>query len=234
VRFYARWMMPIYPVLAIFAAYFAVEAGKWITARLKAKNGERSPTYAIVAVLAIALIGPLIHVVHNDRVLSRTDTRQLAKDWVIENVPKDQKIAFDLVGPPPYYNVNGALKGAPAFTIRPLPRGTEIEKFAQNLSPEMLDTFEQEGYCYIASASIQKGRVTKDPSKAPGAAAYYKALDQRADKIASFSPMKPGHELPEFNFDLSYNYYPLGYYRPGPQIDIYRLNGGECTPDTKK
>lgn len=232
-RFYARWMMPIYPVLAIFAAYFAVEAGRWINEKLKPKTGTRSPAYAITAVMLIALIGPLVHVVHNDQVLARTDTRQLAKDWVIENVPKDQKIAFDLLGPPPYYNVNGALKGDPAFTIRPLPRGSEVELYAKNLNPALLDEFEAEGYCYVVSGSTQKGRVTKDPSKAPGAAAYFTELEQRGEKVASFSPMKPGHALPKFNFDISYNYYPLGYYRPGPEINIYRLSGGKCAPDEK-
>jgi 4-amino-4-deoxy-L-arabinose transferase-like glycosyltransferase len=226
-RFYARWMMPIYPVLAIFAAYAAVELGKWLNGLVK-KSPDRSPTFAIVAVLAIALIGPLVHVVHNDRVLSRTDTRQLAKQWVIDNVPKDQAVAFDLLGPPPFYNVGGALKGPDAFRYRPLPRGAQVELFAQNLSPAMLDKYREEGYCYVVSGSTQKGRVTKDPSKAPGAAAYYKALAEQGEKVASFSPMKPGHALPRFNFDISYNYYPLGYYRPGPQIDIFRLRGGRC------
>jgi hypothetical protein len=92
----------------------------------------------------------------------------------------------------------------------------------------MLDKYREEGYCYVVSGSTQKGRVTKDPSKAPGAAAYYKALAEQGEKVASFSPMKPGHALPRFNFDISYNYYPLGYYRPGPQIDIFRLRGGRC------
>lgn len=227
-RFYARWMMPIYPVLAVFAGYFVVEAGKWLTSRFARGREGVSPTYAIVGVLVVALIGPLIHVVHNDRVLSRTDTRQLAKEWILENVPAGDKIAFDLVGPPPYYRKGDAASGDPAFTIRPLPRGTEIEKYAQNLSPEVLDSFEEDGYCWVASASIQKGRVTKDPSKAPGAAVYYSALEQRGEKVASFSPMKPGKSVPKFNFDISYNYYPLAYYRPGPQIDIYRLTGGNC------
>jgi 4-amino-4-deoxy-L-arabinose transferase-like glycosyltransferase len=232
-RFYARWMMPIYPVLAVFAAYGAAELGKWISARLGHRAGERSPALAITAVMLIALVGPVIHVLHNDRVLSRTDTRQLAKQWVIENVPKDQKVAFDLLGPPPFYNVNGALKGDPAFAFRPLPHGSEVEKFAQNLSPAVLDSFEAEGYCYVVSGSTQKGRVTKDPSKAPGAAAYYNALDQRGEKVASFSPMRAGYALPKFNFDISYNYYPLGFYRPGPQIDIFRLSRGKCAAKTK-
>lgn len=235
-RFYARWMMPIYPVLALFAGYFAVEAGRWITQKLAKWRPGLSANYGIVAVLAIALISPLAHVIHNDRVLSRSDTRTLAKQWILENVPKDEKIAFDLVGPPPYYRQNNAANGDPAFTIRPLPRGTEIEKYAQNLSPEVLDSFERDGYCWVATASIQKGRVTKDPNKAPGAAAYFRALEERGTLEASFSPMKPGREadLPRFNFDTSYNYYPLGFYRPGPQIDIRRLHGGVCASDPKE
>lgn len=226
-RFYARWMMPIYPVLAIFAGYFVVEAAKWITARFSG-GGDRSPVVAGCCVLALALVGPLVHVVHNDLVLSRTDTRQLAKSWILENVPQGDKIAFDLLGPPSYYNKDDALKGEPAFAIRPLPRGSEIEKFAQNLSPAVLEGFERDGYCWVVSGSTQKGRVMKDPSKAPGAAAYYAALDGRAQKVARFSPMKDGKPVPRFNFDTSYNYYPMGYYRPGPEIEIYRLHGGKC------
>lgn len=222
-RFYARWMMPVYPVLAIFAGYGAVELGRWLTGLAKKRDGL-SPTYAVVGVMIVALLGPLIHIVHNDRVLSRTDTRDLAKSWLLQNVPRGQKIAFDLVGPPSYYTVDGSLKGAQAWNIYPLPHGNQVEKFAQELSPARLDTYRKQGYCYVVSASIQKGRVTKDPKKAPGAAAYYKALDQTATKVASFSPMKPGAKLPQFNFDISYDYYPLGYQRPGPQIDIYRLN----------
>ena len=33
-----------------------------------------------------------------------------------------------------------------------------------------------------------------------------------------------------FNFDWSFDYYPLAYTRPGPEMTIYRLRGGRCTP----
>jgi len=32
----------------------------------------------------------------------------------------------------------------------------------------------------------------------------------------------------EFNFDFSFDYYPLAYRRPGPLITVYRLRGGAC------
>jgi 4-amino-4-deoxy-L-arabinose transferase-like glycosyltransferase len=227
-RFYARWMMPIYPVLALYAAYCAVELGRWLTARFRRGKPGASPTFAVVAVTALALASPLIHIVHNDRVLTRKDTRQLAKAWILKNVPPDAKIAFDLIGPKPYYRATNGFAGPPAFTIRKLPSGYQIEKYAQRLSPEVLDSFEREGYCYVVSGSTQRGRAIKDPAKAPHAAEYYAALERRGEKLVSFDPMKPGAKLPRFNFDISYNYYPLGYHRPGPRIDIYRLSGGVC------
>lgn len=226
-RFYARWLLPIYPALAIFSAYAAVEAGKKVAGWLK-KPSARSTTYATVGVVAIALAGSLIHVVHNDRVLSRDDTRDIAKSWILENIPEDDKIVFELIGPRTYYNVDGERKGDPAFNIQELPRGTEVEKYASTLSPQLIDQYTKAGYCWVVVGSIQKGRVTKAPEEMPEAAAYYEALDERAEKVKSFSPMKPGEALPTFNFDISYNYYPLAYQRPGPQIDVYRLSGGQC------
>ncbi len=216
-RFYARWMMPVYPVLALFAGYAVLELARWLTPKFARGDGG-SPAYAAVAVIAVALVGPVIHVIHNDKVLTRTDTRALAKDWLQQNAP-GEKIAIDLVGPPAYY---AGLK------IRPLPRGKEVELYAQKLNPGLIQQFEREGYCYVVSASIQRGRVEKFPGKYPEATAYFDALENDARKVASFSPMKPGKQVPRFNFDISYNYFPLAYERPGPKIDIYRLQGGRC------
>lgn len=219
-RFYARWMMPIYPVLAVMAGYACIEIGRWIAGKVKGDDAAAGKPAAIaaIAIAAIALIGPLVHVVHNDKALTKADTRALAKDWLQTNAP-GEKIAIDLVGPPAYYA---------GMKIRPLPRGKEVELYAQKLSPALITQFEREGYCYVVSASIQRGRVEKFPEKAPNAAAYFEALENDAEKVASFSPMKQGVKVPRFNFDISYNYYPLAYERPGPQIDIYRLQGGRC------
>jgi hypothetical protein len=31
-----------------------------------------------------------------------------------------------------------------------------------------------------------------------------------------------------FDFDWSFDYYPLAYHRPGPEMVVYRLHGGRC------
>ncbi|MBK5229682.1 MAG: hypothetical protein JJE27_00770, partial [Thermoleophilia bacterium] len=220
-RFYARWLMPVYPVLAVFAAYAIVQLSNLARERWRAAAG--------VAVSAIALAGPLAHVVHNDVVLTRDDTRDQAKAWLLKNVGAGQKIVIELIGPKPYFNQGGERGGNPQFVYYPMPSGTMVEKYARTLSPSLLDVYARGGYCYVVIGSIQKGRVTKDPAKAPAAAsAYYKALESRADHVARFSPVKSGEKLPRFNFDISYNWYPLAYERPGPQIDVYRLKTGRC------
>ncbi len=102
------------------------------------------------------------------------------------------------------------------------------EDIAMQLKPGLIDDYANRGFCVVVVGSIQKDRAYKDPSLVPGAIAYYERLERDARKVASFSPMKRGEPLPEFNFDWSYNYYPSGYERPGPQVDVYRLQNGLC------
>ena len=42
------------------------------------------------------------------------------------------------------------------------------------------------------------------------------------------SPYREGADPVEFNFDWSFDYYPLAYHRPGPVMTVYRLQGGQC------
>lgn len=220
-RFYARWLMPVYPVLAIFAGYAVVELAK--LAR------ERRRTPAAVAIAAVALAMPLAYVAHNNIVMTRDDTRDQAKAWLLENTGEGEKVAIELIGPRPYFNTGGARGGTSQFDYYRLPRGTEVEKYAETLNPKLIDVYADGGYCTVVIGSIQKGRVTKAPEKAPAdASAYYKALVERAELVKSFSPVRSDSSLPRFNFDISYNWYPLNYERPGPRIDVYRLNTGAC------
>ena len=42
--------------------------------------------------------------------------------------------------------------------------------------------------------------------------------------MREFSPYDEGADPVPFNFDLSYNYYPPEYHRPGPTVRVYRLD----------
>ena len=56
---------------------------------------------------------------------------------------------------------------------------------------------------------------------------YYRELAKVAKPVLKVSP-ESGKSSP-FSFDYSFNYYPLAYDRPGPEIVISRLRGGACS-----
>jgi hypothetical protein len=190
-------------------------------------------------------------------VLSREDTRNSARDWLVANVPpirqadgtlKAPKIvvepvvpdswAQDIGDPAPFSN-NGnrwskfstsranILNGKFAPGEGPI---VNIEDYEKTLTPELVQHYAATGYCYVVSGSTQRGRAEADPGQVPRAVAYYRALDREATVVHRDSPYGEGDGPVEFNFDWSFDFYPLAYHRPGPEMVIYRLHGGECGP----
>ena len=218
-RFYGRWLLPVYPFLALLAGYAVVRVAGFARGRWRTPLG--------IAIVAVALIQPLFSIVHVNQVLGNTDTRKQARKWLVANLPRGERAVIEAIASPGFARVREHRKARllwPAFRMPP----GRSEDIALKLSPGLIDDYANQGFCVVVVGSIQKGRAYKDPAVVPGAIAYYERLDSDARKVASFSPMKRGEPLPEFNFDWSYNYYPSGYARPGPQIDVYRLQNGLC------
>jgi 4-amino-4-deoxy-L-arabinose transferase-like glycosyltransferase len=219
-RFFARYLLPVYPFLAVLAGYgVAVLIGR-------VPRGPWRPA-AGVALVALALVQPLVTVVHNDRVLSRTDTRELARRWLLGNLPNYAGLALDKIDAPGYARVRHDRLSPHLWQIYPRPGGL-VENYENHLYPSLLDKYAAAGACTVVTGSIQRDRAFKDPQAVPYAIAYYKRLEQVGTKVATFSPVKAGAHLPTFNFDWSYDYYPLAYARPGPLVEIYRLRLGGC------
>jgi hypothetical protein len=102
-----------------------------------------------------------------------------------------------------------------------------IEDYERTLSPALIGLYEQGGYCWVVSGSTQSGRAAADPTKVPLALAYYQQLAQDATVAFRASPFRAGRSVP-FNFDWSFDYYPLAYHDAGPVMTVYRLHGGRC------
>ena len=103
-----------------------------------------------------------------------------------------------------------------------------IEDYERTLSPALLDFYRRHGYCWVVSGSTQSGRAYADPRAVPLAIAYYRALAAAGTVAYRASPYGPGQGPVAFGFDWSFDYYPLAYHRPGPQITVYRLHGARC------
>jgi hypothetical protein len=241
-RYFGRWLMPVFPIVCVLAAHVVIRAADAL--------GERRPALrpTLYALGAVALCGQaLLYSLHLGQVLSRPDTRNLARAWMVSNVKAHSRIVVEPVVPDawaqdlghPYAGTANGDRWSKFPTSRTnvahdgrLVYGAgkivNIEDYERELQPGLIDLYEQKGYCYVVSGSTQRGRAEAQPDKVPKAIAYYDELERRADKVAEFSPYRSGHGPVAFNFDWSFDFYPLAYRRPGPVMTIYRLRGGEC------
>jgi hypothetical protein len=242
-RYFGRWLMPVLPFVCILAAYAALELAEW-GARLRP---ALRPTLIALAVVAVCAQG-VVYSLHNGLVLSRADTRNLTRDWMVDNIPLGTKIvvepvvpdlwAQDIGNPSPLTSNGNRWVKYPTSRSKIDPRTgarlpgdgvvVNIEDFERVLRPELVDLFEEQGYCWVVVGSTQRGRAEAEPAEAPGAIAYYAELERRSRVAYEASPYVEGAGPVEFNFDWTFDYYPLAYHRPGPVMTVYRLSGGRC------
>jgi Dolichyl-phosphate-mannose-protein mannosyltransferase len=243
-RFFGRWLLPIFPIACILAA--------WAIVRLAELAGRRSAVLrpALYALGAVLLLGQgVVYSIHAGLVLSKADTRNVARAWLVANVPPETKIVVEPVVPDawasdigrPYAGTSNGARWIKFPTSRSnvandgsiLPgdgRVVNIEDYERTLLPSLVDRYEKQGWCYVVSGSTQRGRAEAEPGEVPNAIAYYRELERRADVAFHASPYHPGAGPVTFNFDWSFDYEPLAYARPGPEMTIYRLRGGRCAP----
>ena len=89
------------------------------------------------------------------------------------------------------------------------------------LEPGVIDDYRLYGYCLVMTVNVVRDRALESGDRR--ARAYYARLERESKLVREFSPYKPGADPVPFEFDLSYNYYPGAYERPGPTVRIYRL-----------
>jgi hypothetical protein len=248
-RYFGRWLMPILPLLCLLAAFFALRAAAWLAAAIRPRR--KAVGLAAAGVLAALLLAQgLVYSVHSGLVLARADTRNITREWMLENVPRRARIVAEPISPdgwareypgsvPPSENP-GVWRKYPDLVSRLSPTDPSgpllqhgfkivgLENYVRTLSPAVVGYYEQRGYCWVVSGSTQSGRAFADPHAVPRAIAYYRTLKERGEVVFRSSPYARGEGPVRFGFDWSFDYYPLAYERPGPAITIYRLRGGRC------
>jgi 4-amino-4-deoxy-L-arabinose transferase-like glycosyltransferase len=242
-RYFGRWLLPIFPILCLLAAFFALDLVRRVT---RTKPRWR-PVLIALAVLALCAQGAL-YSVHSALVLSRADTRNLTRAWMVAHIPPGTPIVVEPVVPdgwvrdighPILRDPNGD-RWIKYSTLRSvissdgkLDLNTShvvgIEDYEKTLSPALIAYYERLGFCWVLTGTTQSGRAYTDRSAVPQAIAYYRALAQQANVAYRVSPYSQGKGPVSFSFDWTFDYYPLVYQRPGPEMTVYRLNGGRCS-----
>ena len=242
-RYFGRWLLPVLPIVALLAAYGGMALARAVAAR--------APRFAVpaAALVVVALLAQgLVHSIHVDRVLARPDTRGSARTWLLANVPAGARVVIEPFVPARWLEdpdrAHPATPGGQRWRLwdtaradvddagDPLPDGrtrfVKVDKYERTLRPALLDEYVERGYCWVVTGSSQFARAFAQPDEVPQAIAYYAALERRGERVARFSPYRDGAKPPRFNFDWSFDYYPLAYARPGPEIAVHRLRGGRC------
>jgi 4-amino-4-deoxy-L-arabinose transferase-like glycosyltransferase len=243
-RFFGRWLMPVFPIVSILAAYAAVELVRF------AGRARRVPVPLLgLGACAALLAQSVVAVIHNDLVLSRPDTRNVTRAWMVSNIPAGARVVIEPDVPDSWDTDIGRSLAAtttgerwwrfPTWISdvdnhgRVLPNGrtryVPVDEYERTLRPELLNQYAQQGYCWVVTGSLQAGRAYVQPRLVPGAIAYYAALARRATLLYRVSPYARGASPVTFNFDWSIDYYPLAYRRPGPVMNVFRLSGGACS-----
>jgi len=242
-RYFGRWLLPIFPILCLLAAFFAV----WLVQAIRSPRGFR---VAVAGLLVVALLAQgLVYSVHSGLVLARADTRNLTRAWLVAHVPRGAPIVVEPVAPdewarevipgtstagnpyrwPKYASLFSRISAGGALEpVSASPRKVGIEDYVRTLSPALIGYYERNGYCWVVSGTTQSGRAFADPKAVPQAIAYYAALAKQGEVVYRASPYTHGRERVGFDFDWSFDYYPLAYHRPGPEMTVYRLRGGKC------
>jgi hypothetical protein len=245
-RHFARYVMPLFPILCLLAAVGAV----WLASAIASRAGWSGRRAAAITgiVAAIACAQGLLFAIHNDIVLTREDTRTAAREWMVDNIPAGTQILVEPLVPKEWYRDGGLpiTKGATfrwkrfvrsQADIKELSKqyrgsraSADFANYTATLFPGLLHFYRSRGVCWIVSGSGQSGRAFNNPKRVPEAIDYYHQLGREASLRFSASPFGPPGTGPDnpFQYDHSFDYYPLEYERPGPVMRVYRLR--DCTP----
>ncbi len=181
-RYFGRWLMPVFPIVAVLAAYGTVEAARWLI------RARRMPVLVAAGAVTIVMLGQsLAAVIHNDAVLSHPDTRNLTRAWMVGHVPAGARVVVEPVvssdwGQDIGRSLQWTATGARWQLWNPyvtdvdsggnhLPAGQHryvaIDEYERTLRPELLQEYVNGGYCWVVIGSLQAGRSFAQPKIAP-------------------------------------------------------------------
>ena len=203
-HYFARYALPLIPFLALFAADAAY--------RLVAMTGSRlgiRRMWVMGAAVVLVLSQPLASSIRHGVLLTRIDTRTVAKDWIENRVAAGAKLALD-------WPVYSPPLSRELYAVR--------EQGRLGLAKHSLDWYLQEEFDYIVTSNFVYDLPLTAADQAAARSAFYASLDAELELLAEIGPYL-GASPHAIIFEEIYG--PTTHLwerqRPGPVLRIYRV-----------
>ena len=245
-RYFGRWLIPAYPALALFAGVALTRASE-----LARRPVLRACALAVLTLVTVAQ--PLAAAARTATVLGRDDTREQLRDFLAAEFPPELRLSVEPAVPLRWFRVDPKGVDPPWLSRCPrragrsepgwsYPRGfggrvcrrSRPDQFTRPdggvrasayhlvLDRGVIDDYRRHGYCVIVTFSVVRDRALATGGR--DVRDYYRRLTRESVLLRRFSPYRKGAEPVPFDFDLSYNYQPGAYHRPGPLTEVHYLN----------
>jgi hypothetical protein len=229
-RYFARWLLPAYPILALLAGVAIAGAARSLSGRPALRAG------AVAVLTALAMAQPVVTILHTGSVLEKADTRELARNYMLENLPSGTRIVVDAVAIRDEYDIPllGIARrpkepefiarfGAPPknFNVYP-PEPVRTTRFLEDLEPGRIDEYRAKGFCVLVTMSWLRER--SEIAGLDEAVAYYDRLERESKVLFRANPYDDPDDPVPFDFDQTHLYYDKRYERTGPAVAIRKLD----------
>ncbi len=214
--YFARFILPIVPALLVLGASLLEK----FVVSFTPNNKRATMAMSIAALFVIAQ--SLASSIRHDILLTRQDTRTLAKEWIEANIPAGARIAVDWpTHGPPLSTPEKAVPYSDTIYDVTVVGGT-------GLADHPIAWYREQGFDYLIASSFIYNIPLVYPQRDAGRRAFYASLDQELELVQEFRPYAGDAELP-FIFDEIYGPAISLWQRerPGPTLRIYRVKEQE-------
>lgn len=181
-----RWIIPVLPFVALFAAAGASALARWL--------GERTsfaPSWVWMAVIGATLVLPmLLQTVQQGLNRTGPDTRAQAREWLLANVPAKSKVLIEAYGPQvPKDRYRLYIAGRERVVQRP--QGSRSHVIPSGFLSERgtLQALTAEGVEYLVLSSFYERFKGTGSEEFGPVVANYEAILAGAELVAEFVPV---------------------------------------------
>ena len=202
--FYVRFAIPLIPYLCLLSACGIIAVVHRISYPYRA--------VVLVLVTLVSISQGIIFSCKHNHLISKPDTRVLARDWISNNLPYGSKIVAEGYSPnlQVYYDRDRLKENINNY---------QVENVWTDLPRNSLNEYKEQGVEYVVTSSYIRDRYLDSPSEYN----FYTVLEEEAEQIFNIAPA-PG--MVPFYIDEVYspfwNLFILE--RPGPTINIFKID----------